>query len=112
MGFWGGFAKSINSNQDMMLKQIMMNGQGGGAMPGMPQEPNNPYPAGGSTVSYDPRQMEDAMDMALGKEPQFQGGGGEDIQSSGMTAQAGTQLPPQNILAGLRAAMMRQGGGF
>jgi len=112
MGFWGGFAKSINSNQDMMLKKIMMNGQGG---VGSPQEPNNPYPAGGSTVSYDPRQMEDAMDMALGKEPQFQGGGGEDIQSSGMTAQAGTQLPPQNILAGLRAAMMGrmgQGGGF
>jgi len=116
MGFGGGFAKSVNSNQNMILKQMMMNGQqGGGMMPGMAQEPNNPYPAGGGEVSYDPQKMEEAMDMALGKQSTAQAigeGGGEGIGSSGMTAQGGTQLPPNNILAGLRAAMMRQGGGF
>ena len=110
MSFMGGFGQGLqNSAQAMLLKQLMLRGQqGGNVAPGAPQTPPNAYPEGGGQVSYDPRAMEDSMDAALGKTGQ--GMGNDGIQSSGMYPQAATQMPPPNILAGLKALMMGQGG--
>ena len=105
MSFGTGFASGLgNTMQSMMLKQMMMRGQ-----PGQAQEPMNPYagPQGGG-AGYDPQAVEGAMDQALGKQPDAGG-----IQASPMNPQMQTpqqQMPPPNILAGLKALMMGQGG--
>ena len=98
-GFMSGFG---NTSQAMMLKKLMLNGQG------QQQDPMNPYM--GQQSGYDPQAVENSMDQALGKNPAPMQPDTGGIQASAMNPQMQTQLPPPNLLAKLKAMMLGTGG--